>query len=347
MTLTVRSATVTGATTKGSALTHAELDENFNHLSQASNISVTQSGSGAVARTVSSALGAIVRSGDFTLTADFNTAIDALTETIGIKAIHGPAAGLQFKLPTNAELTKDSVLTLVPYEFGMKIALAGSGQNHDNRLEFYLGSADTTNAELSVRHNGNNTGARIQARDSGDTDGISMSYENSSHPWFRASANGPYLVKEATAVFSMRNPNTVGEAQNLRIANTYTEGGALEYLQLGWDTDRAKVSAIGSGGGTQRNLDINGAGIFFQIAGTSQWRIIAGGHLQSLTGAWIIQDESDANPTTSDLDADDSVAIYNKADTLVFAYNNGGTMTYVKLALDGSSTTWVHDTSAP
>jgi hypothetical protein len=49
MTLTVRSATVTGATTKGSALTHAELDENFNHLSQASNISVTQSGTGGVA----------------------------------------------------------------------------------------------------------------------------------------------------------------------------------------------------------------------------------------------------------------------------------------------------------
>jgi hypothetical protein len=56
MTLTVRSATVTGATTKGSALTHAELDENFNHLSQASNISVTQSGSGAVSKTVSSIL---------------------------------------------------------------------------------------------------------------------------------------------------------------------------------------------------------------------------------------------------------------------------------------------------
>jgi hypothetical protein len=52
MTLTVRSATVTGATTKGSALTHAELDENFNHLSQASNHSFTPSGTGTVAGTV-------------------------------------------------------------------------------------------------------------------------------------------------------------------------------------------------------------------------------------------------------------------------------------------------------
>jgi hypothetical protein len=52
VTLTVRSATVSGATTKGSALTHAELDENFNHLSQSSNHTFTPSGSGAVATTV-------------------------------------------------------------------------------------------------------------------------------------------------------------------------------------------------------------------------------------------------------------------------------------------------------
>src|SRR5687768_12020761 len=56
MTLTVRSATVTGATTKGSALTHAELDENFNHLSQASGQSFTQSGSDAVSEPVETAL---------------------------------------------------------------------------------------------------------------------------------------------------------------------------------------------------------------------------------------------------------------------------------------------------
>jgi hypothetical protein len=52
MTLTVRSATVSGATTKGSALTHAELDENFNHLSQSSNHTFTPSGTGTVAGTM-------------------------------------------------------------------------------------------------------------------------------------------------------------------------------------------------------------------------------------------------------------------------------------------------------
>jgi hypothetical protein len=52
MTLTVRSATVTDATTKGSALTHAELDENFNHLRQSSNHSFTQSGTAPSSRTM-------------------------------------------------------------------------------------------------------------------------------------------------------------------------------------------------------------------------------------------------------------------------------------------------------
>ncbi len=62
---------------------------------------------------------------------------------------------------------------------------------------------------------------------------------------------------------------------------------------------------------------------------------------------WFIYEEADASPTCTELDADDSVAIYNTNDTLVFAYCNGVTMTYVKLLLDGSDTTLAHDTTAP
>jgi hypothetical protein len=65
MTLTVRSATVTGATTKGSALTHAELDENFNHLSQSSNHSFTPSGSGALSRTMQDKAREVISTADF------------------------------------------------------------------------------------------------------------------------------------------------------------------------------------------------------------------------------------------------------------------------------------------
>src|SRR5689334_11016282 len=68
MTLTVRSATVSGATTKGSALTHAEMDENWNHVAN-----FTQSGSGASTRTVSAKLQEWVSVKDFGATGDGTT----------------------------------------------------------------------------------------------------------------------------------------------------------------------------------------------------------------------------------------------------------------------------------
>jgi hypothetical protein len=49
MTLTVRSASVTGATTAARALTHAEMDANWAHVIESSNQNFTPSGSGAVA----------------------------------------------------------------------------------------------------------------------------------------------------------------------------------------------------------------------------------------------------------------------------------------------------------
>lgn len=57
--------------------------------------------------------------------------------------------------------------------------------------------------------------------------------------------------------------------------------------------------------------------------------------------------ELDTNPGTADLAADAALAVYTKADKLVFAYNNGGTVTYITLDLDGSDVTWAHGTSAP
>ena len=237
--------------------------------------SFTPSGSGAVSRTVQAAMRTITRSGDFDTTANFNTATDALTETIGMHSIQAVAAGLQFKFPTNAEATNVNVLTFVPYEFGMKIGLSGSGQNHDNRLEFFLGSADTSPPELSVRHNGNGLGARIQARNPTDDDGLLLDFSDATYPFIRFGGVGPQLTKEGAGILVQRNITTVGEAQNFRIANTYTVGGALEILQLGWDTNRGKVQTVGSGGGTQRVLDLNGSSVNLQAAGVTQVRVVS------------------------------------------------------------------------
>lgn len=56
MTLTVRNASVTGAVTAGRALTYAEMDANFAHLSDSANQSFVQSGSGATSRNIQDVL---------------------------------------------------------------------------------------------------------------------------------------------------------------------------------------------------------------------------------------------------------------------------------------------------
>lgn len=61
--------------------------------------------------------------------------------------------------------------------------------------------------------------------------------------------------------------------------------------------------------------------------------------------------ERAADPSAADLtsgaNAKDRVQMYMKNDKLVFAYNAAGTVTYVSIPLDGSTTTWTHSTSAP
>jgi hypothetical protein len=117
MTLTVRSATVSGATTKGSALTHAELDENFNHLSQSSNHTFTPSGSGAQSRTMQAVERAVARSGDFDTAGNFNTAVTALTETFGVADLQvqaGGAIGIGATSPgTELEISKTGAWPLI------------------------------------------------------------------------------------------------------------------------------------------------------------------------------------------------------------------------------------------
>lgn len=57
------------------------------------------------------------------------------------------------------------------------------------------------------------------------------------------------------------------------------------------------------------------------------------------------------NPDAADLSSvpgeKDRLTIYMKADKLVIAYNNTGTVTYITLDLDGSDTTLAHSSTAP
>ena len=68
------------------------------------------------------------------------------------------------------------------------------------------------------------------------------------------------------------------------------------------------------------------------------------------TGALILSEVS-ADPTASVLSSGsnvkDKLGFYMKNDKLVWAYNNAGTVTYLSIPLDGSTTAWTHSTTAP
>jgi hypothetical protein len=132
MTLTVRSATVSGATTKGSALTHAELDENFNHLSQSSNHTFTPSGTapstGWASRTVAAKNSDIVSIKDAKVTGgtavagdgsqDDASGINAVLAASGITKVIAPAGtymvGSKITVPAGVEFVMDHGAVIKP-----------------------------------------------------------------------------------------------------------------------------------------------------------------------------------------------------------------------------------------
>lgn len=98
-----------------------------------------------------------------------------------------------------------------------------------------------------------------------------------------------------------------------------------------------------TGGASTERIRINNAGNVGMGTGFDPLSKL---HIEGASG-WIIQDEQDTNPTTTELDANDAIAIYNKANKFVIAFNNAGTITYVSIPLDGSTTTWTQSTTAP
>lgn len=71
---------------------------------------------------------------------------------------------------------------------------------------------------------------------------------------------------------------------------------------------------------------------------TDIYRVTNKGHR---IGAEVAADLTTTIVATTDF------AIYRKNSKFVIAYNNGGTMTYATLALDGSATAWTNSTTAP
>jgi len=62
---------------------------------------------------------------------------------------------------------------------------------------------------------------------------------------------------------------------------------------------------------------------------------------------WLIEAEVVADPSTAVLTSGNHMSFYRKNDKAVIAYNNGGTITYLTIPLDGTTILWTQSTSAP
>ncbi|HYF28582.1 MAG TPA: hypothetical protein VD931_22775 [Baekduia sp.] len=155
--------------------------------------------------------------------------------------------------------------------------------------------------------------------------------------------SSPYVVTFRKARGSVSTPVAVTSGDDIVkiVGRAYvgSTGSYVEATNITFDTT-----------GTIANNSTGVGGIIrfsARASGGSVAEIVSFMAATTTGGGWQIMDEADANPTTTELDADDSFAMYRKADKFVIAHNVGGTMNYLSIPLDGSTTTWTHSTTAP
>jgi hypothetical protein len=105
---------------------------------------------------------------------------------------------------------------LTHYLYGS--TLRSSGPN-SNLFEFFLGSPNTGEPQISVRGNGTSSGASINARNVGDTSGIAIDYSDPQRPSLELDDDG----RVPNATLGIQNPQDNG-----RIALTTRTNGVLE-----------------------------------------------------------------------------------------------------------------------
>lgn len=88
----------------------------------------------------------------------------------------------------------------------------------------------------------------------------------------------------------------------------------------------------GSAGNLNLRAEDTGTSIVFTTSQADRARFDDSG--------WLVLREVTTNPTAADLTVDNEVALYRKSDTLAIAYNSTGTIYFLTIPLDGSTTSW-------
>lgn len=113
--------------------------------------------------------------------------------------------------------------------------------------------------------------------------------------------------------------------------NTYREAARITFDSTGTISDATN----GIGGIIRFSTQLQGT----DTSPQERWRIEQAG--------WLVGKEFATDPGTTVLTAGADFAMYRKNDKLVFAHNVAGTINYLNIPLDGSTTTWTHSTTAP
>lgn len=237
MSLTLRSASTSTATTKGAVLTHAEMDANWLHLAQSANTEFLQSGSGASSQKMQEKGRKIVHASDYgskmttTPGADINAAITYLNGIGGGTVLVGPGS---FTVETGIVLK--SKVTLSGAGWTSTVLTAASALNAP-----VMKNSDTSggNTDIFVRHlrvdgNGSN-------QSSGDRSGIvfqNVDYSGIDNVWVTNCKDWGFGIYEgdyislkdcmATAIIGINDSNGVragylfGTTSTLRYANNIT-----------------------------------------------------------------------------------------------------------------------------
>ena len=145
-----------------------------------------------------------------------------------------------------------------------------------------------------------------------------------------------------TVTLRTKNSSSTGFASHMLGTNEGDNSGALQAFGSSYSTSTSAAAS------SVRLVSFVSGGLGLVTAGGPHKWWIGTANPMTLAGTGhLVLAEQTTNPGTSELSADAAVSVYTKADKFVIAYNNGGTMTYITLDLDGSDTTWSHSTSAP